>query len=69
MKILTHDHYSFYNPRHHPFLNKEGGKVIYFEGTYTKLFSSNPIATPRYDYNQMMYRLDLSDERLKGSEK
>lgn len=66
VKIVTHDHYTFYNPCHHPFLNQEGGKVIYFEGTYTKLFSSSPVATPRYDYNQIMYRLDLSDPRLKA---
>jgi hypothetical protein len=64
VKIVTHDHYSFYNPRHHPFLDQEGGKVIYFEGTYTKSFSASPVATPRYDYNQIMYRLDLGDPRL-----
>jgi hypothetical protein len=38
--------------------------VIYFEGTYTQTFSGNPEATPRYDYNQIMYRLDLDDPRL-----
>ena len=24
--------------------------------------------TPRYDYNQIMYRLDLADERLKAAQ-
>jgi hypothetical protein len=68
-KIVTHDKYSFYNPKHHPMLDEEGGKMIYFEGTYTHTFSGNPVATPRYDYNQIMYRLDLSDERLRTKSK
>jgi hypothetical protein len=63
-KIVTHDRYSFYNPVHHPFFDQEDGRVIYFEGTYTKMFSGNPVGTPRYNYNQIMYRLDLSDPRL-----
>jgi hypothetical protein len=63
-KIVTHDRYSFYNPAQHPFFDQDGGRVIYFEGTYTKEFSGNPVATPRYDYNQLMYRLDLADPRL-----
>ncbi len=46
--------------RHH------GGRLIYFEGTYTQTFSGNPVATPRYDYNQIMYRLDLADPRLEA---
>ena len=64
-KIVTHDHYSFYNPRHHPMLDKEDGQIIFFEGTYTTSFSGNSDKTPRYDYNQIMYRLDLSDPRLR----
>lgn len=64
-KIVTHDRYTFYNPAHHPFFDQEGGRIIYFEGTYTHQFSGNPDATPRYDYNQVMYRLDLADPRLK----
>ncbi len=63
-KILTHDKYSFYNPKHHPEFNKEGGRVIFFEGTYTASFSGNPVSTPRYDYNQIMHKLDLADPRL-----
>jgi hypothetical protein len=65
-KIMTHDRYSFYNPVQHPFFDRDGGRVIYFEGTYAETFSGNPEATPRYDYNQIMYRLDLSDPRLKA---
>jgi len=63
-KIGTHADYSFYNPVHHPFFDREGGRRVYFEGTYTQSFSGNPVATPRYDYNQIMYRLDLDDDRL-----
>lgn len=63
-KVATHDRYSFYNPKQHPYFAKDGGRVVYFEGTYTQTFSGNPEATPRYDYNQVMYRLDLSDPRL-----
>ncbi len=65
-KIVTHDQYSFYNPVHHPFFDQEGGRVVYFEGTYSQSFSGNPVATPRYDYNQVMYRLDLADPRLEA---
>jgi hypothetical protein len=63
-KIITHDRYSFYNPVMHPFFEKEGGRIIYFEGTYTGMFSREGDLTPRYDYNQIMYKLDLSDPRL-----
>ena len=38
--------------------------MIYFEGTYSHDFSGNKDATTRYDYNQIMYRLDLADPRL-----
>jgi hypothetical protein len=63
-KVVTHERYSFYNPVHHPCFDQDHGRVIYFEGTYTTTFSGNPVPTPRYDYNQIMYRLDLDDPRL-----
>jgi hypothetical protein len=63
-KVVTHDRYSFYNPKQHPMFDQEGGRLIYFEGTYTHTFSGNNDPTPRYDYNQIMYRLDLADPRL-----
>ena len=63
-KIVTHEKYSFYNPKHHLMFDQEGGRLIYFEGTYTHTFSGNEHRTPRYDYNQIMYRLDLDDARL-----
>ncbi len=65
IKILTHDRYSFYNPKHHAFFDQDGGRIIYFEGTYAATFSRENDPTPRYDYNQIMCRLDLADERLK----
>jgi hypothetical protein len=64
-KIATHNKYSFYNPKQHPFFDKESGRVIFFEGTYSYSFSgSAETATPRYDYNQIMYHLNLEDPRL-----
>ncbi len=64
-KIVTHNKYSFYNPKQHPFFDKEGGRMIFFEGTYSHTFSGSPEnATPRYDYNQIMYCLKLDDPRL-----
>jgi hypothetical protein len=64
-RIVTHKNYSFYNPNHHTFFDQDGGRTIYFEGTYTTGFTDNKAPTPRYEYNQIMYRLDLSDPRLK----
>ena len=62
-KIVSHEKYSFYNPKQHPEFAKEDGRIIYFEGTYTKWLSGAE-ATPRYDYNQIMYKIDLDDPRL-----
>lgn len=58
-KIATHHQYSFYNPKIHPEFSSQNGKILYFEGTYTTTFSGNSHPTPRYDYNQILYRLDL----------
>jgi hypothetical protein len=67
VKVATHRQYSFYNPKHHPLFDQQEGKTIYFEGTYTRTFSGNGEPTPRYEYNQIMYRLDLDDPRLNPS--
>ncbi|MCS7021902.1 MAG: hypothetical protein NZU63_08760, partial [Gemmataceae bacterium] len=64
VKIITHDRYSFYNVCHHPFLDRHNGRIIHLEGTYTAEFSGNPVRTARYDYNQILYRLDLDHPAL-----
>ncbi len=69
-KIITHankpgDPHDFYNPTQHPFFDEKGGRIIYLEGSYVNTFSGNPHQTPYYEYNQIMYRLDLADPRLK----
>ena len=67
VKILSHDNYTFYNPRLHPEFTPEGSPVLLFEGTYTATFADDPEPTPRYDYNQVLYRLDLDDAALEGA--
>lgn len=65
VKVLSHAHYTFYNPRLHPELTPKESSVLLFEGTYTQQFSDVKEPTPRYDYNQILYRLDLEDPALK----
>ena len=65
VKVLSHDHYTFYNPRIHPEFTEPDSPILLFEGTYTRTFSEAMEATPRYDYNQVLYRLDLDDPALK----
>lgn len=67
VQIATHPKYSFYNPVHHDFLDEQGGRIVYFEGTYCATFSGNESPTPRYDYNQLLYRLDLDHPRLRAA--
>ena len=63
-KIVSHNNYSFYNPKQHPLFNTDGGRTIYFEGTYTNMFSGNKNPTPGYNYNQIMYKVDVQDPQL-----
>lgn len=65
VKILSHENYTFYNPRIHPEFTAENSPILIFEGTYTRQFANHPAPTPRYDYNQILYRLDLDDPGLK----
>ena len=69
IKILSHNNYTFYNPRLHPDFTASGSPVLIFEGTYTQQFADHPQPTPRYDYNQILYRLDLDDPSLAASQK
>ncbi|XZE56778.1 hypothetical protein SH139x_002910 [Planctomycetaceae bacterium SH139] len=61
VKVVSHAEYTFYNPRLHPELPPQKAEFLLFEATYTKTFSPAKVATPRYDYNQIMYRLDFAD--------
>jgi hypothetical protein len=63
-QILTHTRYSFYEVVQHPQFDQERGRLIYFSGTYSDFLANPPNITPRYDYNLIMYRLDLADSRL-----
>ena len=67
VKVLSHDRQTFYNVCHHAFLDRDGGRTIHFEGTFTNDFSGNPEKTPRYNYNQILYRLDLDAVALKAA--
>jgi hypothetical protein len=64
VKILSHDNYTFYNPAIHPEFVANDSPILLFEGTYTAEFANRPQVTPRYNYNQILYRLDLDDSRL-----
>jgi hypothetical protein len=64
VKVLSHKNYTFYNPRLHPEFTPADSPILLFEGTYTQTFADRPEPTPRYDYNQILYRLDLDDPKL-----
>ena len=68
VKVLSHENYTFYNPRLHPEFTPDGSPILLFEGTYTVQFADKPAPTPRYDYNQILYRLDLDDPKLKAAQ-
>ncbi|MBI5380724.1 MAG: hypothetical protein HZA31_02370 [Opitutae bacterium] len=64
VKVLSHENYTFYNPAWHPEFTPEDSPVLLFEGTHTREFANRPAPTPRHDYNQVLYRLDLDDPAL-----
>ena len=68
VKVLCHENYTFYNPRIHPEITPEDSPILLFEGTHSKEFADRPPPTPRYDYNQILYRLDLDDPALKSAQ-
>ncbi len=65
VRIVSHDKQSFYNPCHHKFFDQDGGRIIFLEGTYCNTFTQSP-PTQRYNYNQIMYRLDLDAPQLRA---
>ncbi len=68
VKVLSHDNYTFYNPRLHPEITPADSPILLFEGSYTVQFANKPAPTPRYDYTQILYRLDLNDAALKHAQ-
>jgi hypothetical protein len=64
VKVVTHDNYTFYNPRLHPEFTAVDSPHLYFEGTFTAEFARHPPPSPRHNYNQILYRLDLDDPAL-----
>lgn len=68
VKVLSHENYTFYNPRIHPEMTPSDSPILLFEGTHSKEFADRPPPTPRYDYNQILYRLDLDDPALKSAQ-
>lgn len=61
-KIISHQDYTFYNTLYHPELAR--GSFAYIEGTYTASYSGAKELTPRYNYNQLLYRVDLEQPAL-----
>lgn len=59
--VVTHNKYTFYNPKIHETWTNAKGSILTFEATYTYTFSGNDSPTPRHDYNQVLYRLDLDE--------
>ena len=65
VKVVTHNHYTFYNPRIHADFTTPESPILLFEGTYTKEFSRTKEPTPRHNYNQILYRIDLDEDEFK----
>jgi len=68
IKVLSHDNYTFYNPRIHPEFTATNSPILIFEGTFTQQFANKPQPIPRYDYSQILYQLDLDDSKLKPAQ-
>lgn len=63
-KVVSHDDgYTFYNPDLIPYFSEERGRLLFFDATYTATYT-NLTPTPRYNYNEILYRIDLDDPRL-----
>lgn len=67
VKVVSHDNYTFYNPRIHPAFTGADSSPLIFEATFTQQFADKPAAVARYDYNQLLYRLDLDDPALEAA--
>ena len=60
--VATHgsSKYSCYNPVLLPYMDEEEGRVVYHSCTFTHSFSGAKAVVPKYDYNNLVFRLDLS---------
>jgi hypothetical protein len=67
-KIITHNwpgHVcSFYVPAQLQEFDKNGGQTVYLKGSFSADFGDLKTATPRHNYNIMVYKLELDDPRL-----
>jgi len=66
IKVVTHNKYTFYNPQVHAEFTPSRSPILLFEATYTHAFSKTSDPTPRHDYNQVLYRLDLDELKSDG---
>ncbi|MFT3787492.1 MAG: hypothetical protein QM770_15205 [Tepidisphaeraceae bacterium] len=66
-KVATHAMPDANNDFYNVIQNDElaRGQYVYFQGTFVNTFSGNKTPTPYYNYNNIMYRVDLDDPRLK----
>lgn len=62
-KVTDHDNTSCYLPNQHRPFDQNGGRTVYFECTFANLVTGSK-PKPGYNYNQMMYKLNLNDTRL-----
>lgn len=63
-KVVDVGDYAYYNPLYNPYFHEQGGRILYFEGTYTRFMNGSAPMRPRDNYNQVMHRLDLDDPRV-----
>lgn len=68
-QIATHASHAFVGPAQLSPLQEEGGRYLYFEGTLHDPVTGPMEPLPRYQDNQLMYRLDVKDARLTRSGK
>ena len=63
VRVVHFTRQSFYNPSQDWFFDQHGGRDIYFEATLSSWLGSSKVKIPRYDYNQLMYRINLASHR------
>ncbi|YCM42706.1 hypothetical protein V2O64_15440 [Verrucomicrobiaceae bacterium 227] len=69
VKVVTHHNYTFYNPCLHSYFTEGESGILLFEATFTSEFADKTIPSARYNYNQVLYRLDLNDPALAPARK